>query len=224
MPLTPSERVNLLKIIGERLGTERWQFIDVVLNEFGIETPEPFTGSPVDYVINTARQVPDNVLIDLATHLGHQSGELISSSLEPTFWRKGMLRLFISHLASQRVFAGELQENLFRYGISSFVAHNDIEPTSEWQTQIEMALSTCDSLVALLHDNFHASNWTDQEIGFAMGRGVPTFAIRLGETPYGFIGRFQAFNGTRRHLLSLRKNCLTVIGATSKRRSKWLRL
>jgi hypothetical protein len=98
MPLTPSERVNLLKIIGERLGTERWQFIDVVLNEFGIETPEPFTGSPVDYVINTARQVPDNVLIDLATHLGHQSGELISSSLEFTFWRKGMLRLFISTL------------------------------------------------------------------------------------------------------------------------------
>lgn len=28
-----------------------------------------------------------------------------------------------------------------------------------------------------------------------MGRGVPAFAVRLGETPYGFIGRFQAFNG-----------------------------
>jgi hypothetical protein len=25
--------------------------------------------------------------------------------------------------------------------------------------------------------------------------GVPVFAVRLGETPYGFIGRFQAFNG-----------------------------
>jgi hypothetical protein len=29
-----------------------------------------------------------------------------------------------------------------------------------------------------------------------MGRGgVPAFTIRLGETPYGFIGRFQALNG-----------------------------
>ena len=28
-----------------------------------------------------------------------------------------------------------------------------------------------------------------------MGRGLPTFAVRFGETPYGFIGRFQAFNG-----------------------------
>ena len=31
--------------------------------------------------------------------------------------------------------------------------------------------------------DFHQSNWTDQEIGFAMGRGVPTFAIRFGTRP-----------------------------------------
>lgn len=28
-----------------------------------------------------------------------------------------------------------------------------------------------------------------------MGRGVPTFAVRFGQDPYGFIDRFQAFNG-----------------------------
>jgi hypothetical protein len=28
-----------------------------------------------------------------------------------------------------------------------------------------------------------------------MGRSVPTFTVRLGQDPYGFIGRFQAFNG-----------------------------
>ena len=31
-----------------------------------------------------------------------------------------------------------------------------------------------------------------------MGRRVPVFAVRLGEDPYGFIGRFQAFNGNGR--------------------------
>ena len=31
--------------------------------------------------------------------------------------------------------------------------------------QIETVLATCDALVALLHDKFHASKWTDQEIG-----------------------------------------------------------
>jgi nucleoside 2-deoxyribosyltransferase len=196
--LTPSERVALLKIIAEHLGTERWQFIDVVLNQFGIETPIPWSGSPVDYIMESVKMASDEVLIDLAAHVGHRVGEPTLPGVEPSFWRKDMLRLFISHLATQRAFAGELQEDLFRYGISSFVAHNDIEPTSEWQTQIETALRTCDALVALLHDKFHASNWTDQEIGFAMGRGVPTFAVRLGQTPYGFIGRFQAFNGTNK--------------------------
>ncbi len=106
-----------------------------------------------------------------------------------------MFRLFISHLSAEKVLAAQVQEALLQYGISGFVAHNDIEPTLEWQTQIETALATCDSLVALLHPTFHNSNWTDQEIGFAMGRGLPVFAIRFGQDPYGFIGRFQGFTG-----------------------------
>ena len=114
-----------------------------------------------------------------------------------------MFRLFISHLSSEKVFAAELLEAFLRFGISSFVAHNDIEPTLEWQAQIETALSTADSLVALLHPKFHLSNWTDQEIGFAMGRGLPVFAVRFGQDPYGFIGRFQAFAGHGKTALAL---------------------
>jgi nucleoside 2-deoxyribosyltransferase len=106
-----------------------------------------------------------------------------------------MFKLFVSHLAAHRAFAADLQSSLLTYGISCFVAHNDIEPTSEWQAQIETALATSDALVALLHESFHASNWTDQEIGFAMGRSIPVFAVRFAQDPYGFIGRFQAFNG-----------------------------
>ena len=127
--------------------------------------------------------------------LDTSSVNLLLQAWNLPFGEKILLRLFVSHLAVHRAFAGELQEALLKYGISSFVAHNDIEPTSEWQTQIEMALTTCDALLALLHEGFHASNWTDQEIGFAMGRGVASFAVRLGQTPYGFIGRFQALNG-----------------------------
>jgi nucleoside 2-deoxyribosyltransferase len=141
---------------------------------------------------------PDQTLVDLAQHVGYQFEQSTSLRVDPPFWRKGMLRVFVSHLATYRAFAGELQESLLGFGISAFVAHNDIEPTLEWQLQIETALATCDALVALLHDKFHASNWTDQEIGFTMGRGVPAFAVRFGETPYGFIGRFQAFNGNNK--------------------------
>ena len=138
----------------------------------------------------------DETLIDLARHLGFQLTGA-PSHIEPTFWRKGMLRLFISHLSEYREWAGDLQQALLEYGVSGFVAHKDIEPTAEWMSEIEVALSTCDALVALLHEGFHESKWTDQEIGFAMGRAVPVFSVKFGQTPYGFIGRFQAFNGSK---------------------------
>ena len=113
----------------------------------------------------------------------------------PASWREGMFRVFLTHLAREKAFACELRQALLNFGISAFVAHNDIKPTLGWQTEIIKALNTCEAVVALMHYGFHASDWTDQEMGFAMGRGVPVFAVRFGETPYGFIGRFQALNG-----------------------------
>jgi hypothetical protein len=195
MTLSPSQRLILIKVIGERLGNESWSLVDITLTEFGLPTESVWSGTAENYVLEHVHNAPDQTLIDLAQHVGYKFEQPVSPGLDPPFWRKDMLRLFISHLATHKVFAAELQEELLKYGISAFVAHNDIEPTLEWQAQIEAALTTCEALLALLHDSFHASNWTDQEIGFAMGRRVPAFAVRFGETPYGFIARFQAFNG-----------------------------
>jgi nucleoside 2-deoxyribosyltransferase len=193
--LTPSERITLLKEISERLASEDWSLIDLTLSQFKLPTSEVWQGTNTAYVLHMAKDASDETLVALAQHVGFSFAEAPKAGVDPPFWRKRMFRLFVSHLSSAKVFAAELQEALLRYGISAFVAHNDIEPTLEWQSQIESALATCDSLVALLHPAFHASNWTDQEIGFAMGRGLPVFAVRLGQDPYGFIGRFQAFAG-----------------------------
>ena len=195
MALTPSQRLLLIQVISIRLGKESWSLIDVTLKQFGVPEIAWSGSSSQDYVLTRVQEALDQTLIDLALHVGYKFDLPVSPGVDPPFWRNNMLRLFLSHLATYRQFAGELQDALVKYGISAFVAHNDIEPTLEWQVQIETALATCEALVALLHDNFHQSKWTDQEIGFAMGRRVPTFAVRLGETPYGFIGRFQAFNG-----------------------------
>jgi hypothetical protein len=46
-----------------------------------------------------------------------------------------------------------------------------------------------------MHSGFHQSDWTDQEIGYAMGRNKPSFAVNYGPVSYGFIGKFQAFYG-----------------------------
>ena len=196
MPLSASKRITLLTEISSRLQMEEWPLIDLTLSQFGMPTTDEWQGGNKNtYVIEMSKGANDNVLIELAQHVGFLFEEVPKPGIDPPFWRKRMFRLFITHLSLEKILAAQLQEALLAYGISGFVAHNDIEPTLEWQTQIETALATADSLVALLHPAFHASNWTDQEIGFAMGRGLPVFAVRFGQDPYGFIGRFQGFVG-----------------------------
>lgn len=196
MALTPSQRITLIKEVASRMAREEWSLIDLTLKEFGLPTADQWNGSKLDYLIQHASAASDGALMQVAAHVGYEiKGIEQPAGFEPPFWVRGQLRLFVTHLADHRVFAAQLQEACAEFGISAFVAHNDIEPATEWQTQIETALGTCDALIALLHPNFHDSKWTDQEIGFAMGRGVPVFSVRFGQDPYGFIGRFQAFNG-----------------------------
>jgi hypothetical protein len=65
----------------------------------------------------------------------------------------------------------------------------------EWQGEIELALRSMHALVALVTPDFRESNWTDQEIGWALGRGLPVIPVRLGADPYGFAGKVQAVAG-----------------------------
>ncbi|WP_343522362.1 toll/interleukin-1 receptor domain-containing protein [Pedobacter sp.] len=117
---------------------------------------------------------------------------------EPTFWKPGHFKLFISHLATFKVTASALKESLEKYGISGFVAHEDIEPTKEWQDEIEQGLFTMEALCAILIQGFSESNWTDQEIGVAIGRRILVIPIRKGLNPYGFIGKYQGFQAEGR--------------------------
>lgn len=109
-------------------------------------------------------------------------------------WGDEGYRVFLGHKAEVKKETALLKEKLKLYGISCFVAHEDIHPTREWQNEIENALFSMDALVALMTEEFHNSLWTDQEVGFAFGRGVPIISIKLGKDPYGFIGKFQALS------------------------------
>ncbi|HRK02279.1 MAG TPA: toll/interleukin-1 receptor domain-containing protein, partial [Oligoflexia bacterium] len=110
-------------------------------------------------------------------------------------WGEGRVRIFLSHKAEFKEQTAGLKAALLRCGIVSFVAHEDIEPAEEWQPEIERALFSMDALVALLTANFHDSNWTDQEVGVAIGRGIPVIGIQLGCVPYGLLGKSQALGG-----------------------------
>jgi hypothetical protein len=110
-----------------------------------------------------------------------------------SIWTPDYFRLFLSHVATYKVPAQQLKDALNLYNVSCFVAHTDIKPTRAWQDEIEEALGTMDALAALLTTDFHQSNWTDQEIGFAMGRGILVIPLRYDYDPYGFIGKYQGY-------------------------------
>ena len=111
-------------------------------------------------------------------------------------WGEGRIRAFISHKAEDKQLANEIKERLDDYGIASFVSHEDIEPMKEWVPEIERALLSMDLLIALLTEEFSESNWTDQEIGAAIGRKKVIIPVRIGKDPYGFIGKYQAIQGS----------------------------
>jgi hypothetical protein len=107
-------------------------------------------------------------------------------------WDNKGFRLFLSHKSEVKKETAELKEKLSLFGVSAFVAHEDIKPSRAWQTEIEYALHSMDAFAALMTENFHDSDWTDQEVGFALARGVPVIAVKLERDPYGFLGKFQA--------------------------------
>ena len=114
-------------------------------------------------------------------------------------WRPvGAPRVFMSHLASRRQEVHELAENLKRFGFACFVAHDAIEPPREWGREIGRALASCDVLLAYVTPGFSRSPWTDQETGWALGRGVAAIRISVeGKNPYGFLGLYQAVKRTQ---------------------------
>lgn len=117
----------------------------------------------------------------------------VSATAIARIWEGDGFRLFLSHKAeNNKKEASKLKMQLRKYGVCAFVAHEDIKPTEAWQREIERALRSTEALAALMTKNFHDSLWTDQEVGFALGRRVPIIAVNLGMNPYGFIGSMQA--------------------------------
>lgn len=126
-------------------------------------------------------------------------------------WSPGMLRLFLSHVSNHKVAVSKLKLQLRKYGIAPFVAHEDIEPSQEWQNEIELALRSMQALVALLTPDFHQSKWTDQEVGFALGKGTLVIPVRLGLDPYGFIGKVQGLPGNFDDPVSLASSIVDLL-------------
>ena len=147
------------------------------------------------------RAYPNDHLNDTTISPIARSDEVASQHTTPPehdvrrIWPLDRFRLFLSHVAKHKVAVSKLKEELLNLGVAGFVAHEDIEPSREWRKEIELALKSMNALGALVTADFHASSWTDQEIGWALGRGVLVIPVRLGADPYGFAGHVQGVSG-----------------------------
>ncbi len=128
------------------------------------------------------------------TELQTPSNPLFPAEEMERIWGKNSFRVFISHKSQSEVkdVIKELKDQLMVFGISCFLAHENIQPSAEWELEIEKALFSMDALLAFMTESFHESDWTDQELGFALARRVPIIPINHGRKPYGFIGKYQA--------------------------------
>jgi len=114
-----------------------------------------------------------------------------------TIWKPGFVRLFISHRDEHKKKAFQLSEALEALGIATFVAHDTIEATKEWRREILNGLETMEVMLVFLTDDFHKSTFTNQEIGYALGRGIPIVSLKLENSdPSGFISHEQALRGS----------------------------
>lgn len=111
-------------------------------------------------------------------------------------WQPNSFRLFLSHVSNYKKEISAVKNELEIYRISGFVAHEDIEPTKEWENEILIALNSAQALAAFLTPDFHQSKWTDQEVGVELGRGLLVIPINMGIDPYGFMARKQAMRGS----------------------------
>lgn len=191
-----SDRIALIDKIGRELQSRfRYEEIDTFLGHYGIDTPrEITTNSKWIYSRDALRDVEETKLLNIADELDVPvpSSAKAASSLPRNWEGTSDFRVFISHISEHKDKATRLKTCLAPFGISGFVAHEDIVPTLEWQHEIERALYAMDAFIAVHTKGFSQSYWTQQEIGFAYARGVKIISLKMGEDPTGFISKQQA--------------------------------
>lgn len=107
------------------------------------------------------------------------------------FWVESYLRVFVSHLSSNRERMSAMKAGLANWGISAFIAHEDIKASREWRDEIEAGLESMDIMVAVVEPGFKESDWCAQEVGYALGRNVDIIPLRAGLDPFGFFAKYQ---------------------------------
>ena len=181
--------------IPEQLFFEIFDQLDKIKEEICRGLNKVNTTIEDEYICNVQIKKEDIVHPDwrLKTGLLSEGEHYVPSKEQNRIWKKGMFRLFISHKCGFKAQVARLKKDLSIFNIDCFVAHVDIPPASNWENKIENALLSMDACLAIITDDYHDSDWTDQETGCAYGRGVPVIPVKFGKlNPYGLFTNIQA--------------------------------
>ena len=176
--------------------------IDAFLREFGLYSSGVSFSYPIEYTKAALFNQSNDIILRIAEDLQIDVFfATANASTPPRAWQNtNNFRLFISHISLHKDKATRLKEALSAHRIEGFVAHEDIEPTAEWQQEIERALYSMQALVAIHTNGFKASSWTQQEVGFALGRGTKVISLKMeSEDPTGLISKQQALSRRKRN-------------------------
>jgi hypothetical protein len=195
MALTRGERFDSITKVADSLVENDLPQIELALDTFGAPDLNrwEYEGGK-EYVFARLRSADDDVIVELKSYFEGQGASVaVPESDGP--WRDGHIRLFLTHTHSNKVLAKEVRDRLLLYGIDTFVAHEMIEVSKEWQEEIELALATCDALAALVTKDLINSAYCDQEVGFAMGRRIVVIPVRQEADPHGFFAKYHGAPG-----------------------------
>lgn len=150
------------------------------------------SGDNYDYYLAMVERGENENLIELHEYLFPDDPlPGVVSADSTNLWKPNHLRLFLSHSSRRALQVTQIKTELLEFGIDAFVAHEDIEPTTDWLNEIRRSLNTCHALAAILCDDFKTSMYCDQEIGFALQRGILVIPVRVALDPYGFMAPLQ---------------------------------
>ncbi len=108
------------------------------------------------------------------------------------------LNAFISYAAEDQAPSSDLATALDQYYVHCFLAPRAISPSEDWERNLRNALMYSDVGIAVISTRFNASPWTNQEVGYLLGRNRPVFSVQIGGAPPGFLGRLQGIDALGR--------------------------
>lgn len=83
----------------------------------------------------------------------------------------------MSYATVDKIKAGKVKQLLEKNNVTTFLFHDDLEVSSDWRKQILAHLETSSALIAIVTENFANSIWANQEVGIAIGKGLPVIPL-----------------------------------------------